>query len=66
MGWVAALAEEEMLPPDPEPLDPRVPELDIIEGLSLKMTQAMNHHQCEECHCFVCGVADHFAWDCPH
>ena len=36
MGQVATLAEEELLPPDPEPLDPGVPEPDIIEGLSLK------------------------------
>ena len=26
----------------------------------------MNHYQCEECHCFVCGATDHFAWHCPH
>ena len=45
-GWVATLAEEELLPPDPEPLDPRAPEPDIIEGPSL--TQAMNHYQHEE------------------
>ena len=65
-GQVAMLTEEELLLPDPEPLDPEVPELDIIEGLSLRMTQAMNHYQREERCCFVCGVADHFAWDCPH
>ena len=59
-------AEEELLLPDPEPLDPGAPEPDIIEGLSLRMTQAMNHYHHEECHCFVCGANDHFAWDCPH
>ena len=66
MGWVAMLAEEELFPPDPEPLDHGVPELDIIEGLSLRMTQAMNHYQCEECCCFVCGATDHFTQDCLH
>ena len=66
MGWVATLAEKDLLPPDPEPLDRRAPEPDIIEGLSLRMTQAMNHCQCEECHCFVCGATNHFAWDCLH
>ena len=40
-GWVAMLAEEELLPHYPKPLDPGVPEPDIIEGLSLRMTQAM-------------------------
>ena len=36
MGRVATLAKEELLLPDPEPLDPGVLEPDIIEGLSLK------------------------------
>ena len=66
MGWVATLAEEDLLLSDPEPLDPGVPEPDIIEGPSLRMTQAMNHYQCEEHCCFMCGATDHFAWDCPH
>ena len=65
MGWVATLTKEELLPPDPQPLDSGVPE-PITEGLSLRMTQAMNHYQCEECHCFVCGATDHFVQDCPH
>ena len=65
-GQVAMLAEEELLPPDPEPLDPGVPQLDIIQGPSLRMTQAMNHYQHEEHHCFVCGATDHFARYCPH
>ena len=53
MGRMVTLAEEELLP-DPEPLDQGVPEPDVIEGLSLRMTQAMNHYQWEERHCFVC------------
>ena len=44
-GQVAMLAEEELLPPDPEPPGSEVPEPDIIEGLSLRMTQVMNHYQ---------------------
>ena len=63
-GWVAMLAEEELLLPYPEPLDPGVCEPGIIEGLSVRMTQAMSHYQCEECHCFMCGATDHFTWDC--
>ena len=65
-GWVAMLAEEDLLLPDPEPLDSGVPEPDIIESLSLRMTQAMNHYQHEECCCFVCGTTNHFVPDCPH
>ena len=42
------------------------PEIDQIEGLSVRMTQAMNHYQWEEHCCFMCGVTDHFAWDCPN
>ena len=66
MGWVAMLTEEQLLLPDPKPLDPGVPEPDIIEDLSLRMTQAMNHYQHEECCCFVCRATDHFAQDCSH
>ena len=65
-GWVAMLEEEELLLSDPELPDSEVPEPDIIEGLSLRMTQAMNHYQREEHHCFICGVTDHFSRDCPH
>ena len=65
-GWVATHAEEDLLLPDPEPLDPGVPELDIIEGLSLRMTHAINHYQHEEHRCFVCGATNHFTRDCPH
>ena len=57
---------EELLLLDPEPLEQRVPKPDVMEGLSLRMTQAMNHYQREEHHCFMYGVTDHFAWDCPH
>ena len=60
------LVEEELLPPDPEPLEQGVPEPDVMEGLNLRMTQAMNHYQREECHCFMCGVTDHFAQDSAH
>ena len=53
--------EEELLPPDPESPDSEASEFNQVEGLSLRMTQAMNHYQWEEHHCFVCGVTDHFA-----
>ena len=66
VGWVAMFAEEELLPPVPESPDSEAPKLDVIEGLSLRMTQAMSHYQRKECRCFVCRATDHFARDCPH
>ena len=52
--------------PDPESPDSEAPELNEIEQLSLRMTQAMNHYQQVEFHCFVCGATDHYERDCPH
>ena len=65
---VAMLGEEELLPPDPELPDPdsEAHKPDVIEGLSLRMTQAMNHYQREGCCCFMCRVTDHFMRDCPY
>ena len=53
VGWVGTLAEEELLPSDPEAPDSEASEPDVIEGLSLRMTQVMNHYQREEHHRFV-------------
>ena len=39
-GWMTMLANEELLPSDPEPLEQGVLEPDVIDGLSLRMTQA--------------------------
>ena len=65
-GRVATLEEEELFPLGPETQDSEPPEFNWIEGLSMRMTQAMNHYQQEEWRCFVCGVTDQFARDCPH
>ena len=62
----AATVEPDMLLPSPEPVENAPPELDHIEGLSLRMTQAMNHFQKQERKCFICGDPRHFARECPH
>ena len=65
VGRVETLADKGILPPDLEPLEQGVPEPDVIEGLSLRMTQVINHYQQEEHHCFICGAPDHFAQFAP-
>ena len=49
IGRVATLEDEELFLPDPEVQDVEPPELDQIEGFSIRMTQDMNHYQWEEC-----------------
>ena len=61
-----ATVEPDLLPPDPDPVDNAPPEPDYIEGLSLRMTQAMNHYQRQEHKCFVCRDSGHFTRECPH
>ena len=39
----AATVETDLFPPDPDPVKSTPPKPDQIEGLSLRMTQAMNH-----------------------
>ena len=62
----AATVEADLFPPDPDPVESAPPEPDHIEGLSLRMTQAINHYQKQEHQCFVCGDTGHFVRDFPH
>ena len=65
VGHVATV-KTELFPPDPDLVESTPPELDHIEGLSLQVTQTINHYQKQECRCFVCGDTQHFVRDCPH
>ena len=47
VGHTATIGTD-LFPPDPDPMENAQPELDHIEGLSLRMTQAMNHFQKQE------------------
>ena len=54
------------LPPDLEEQEPEPPGDDPLDGLSTRMTQAMNHFQWEERRCFICRQTGHFARECLH
>ena len=41
-------------------------EVEVVDGLNMRLAQEMSHYQREERKCFVCGSPDHFARDCPH
>ena len=45
----ATTVEVDLFPPDPELVESTPPKSGHIEGLSLRMTQAMNHYQKQEC-----------------
>ena len=64
---VATLGEGgDFLPSDLEEQDAEPPGDDPLDGLSTQMTQAMNHFQWEEHHCFICGLTGHFMRECLH
>ena len=65
-GRVAALEEEEMASADPVSGEDSESEEEAVDGLNVRMAQAMSHYQREEQKCFMCGSPGHFARDCPH
>ena len=56
-GRHAATVEADLFPLDPELVESAPPKPDHTEGLSLRMTQAMNHYQKQEHHSCV-GIQD--------
>ena len=65
VGHVATV-EPDLLLPYPDPVENAPHKPDHIEGLSLWMTQAMNHYQRQEHRCYMCGDSRHFVRECPH
>ena len=57
VGHVATV-EADLFPPDPEPVESAPPKPDHIEGLSLRMTQAMNHYQKQNIDVSCAGTQD--------
>ena len=65
-GRVAALEEEGLTSTDPVSGEDSESEVEAVDGLNMRLAQAMSHYQREEQKCFVCGSPGHFARDCPH
>ena len=65
-GRVAALEEEGVASADPTSREDSESEVEAVDGLNMRLAQAMSHYQREEQKCFVCGSRGHFARDCLH
>ena len=66
VGRVAALEEQGPASTDPASGENSESEVEVVDGLNMRLAQVMSHYQREEWKCFVCGSPGHFARDCPH
>ena len=66
VGRVAALEEQGPASTDPFSREDTESEVELVDGLNVCLAQAMSCYQREEWKCFMCGLPDNFARDCPH
>ena len=66
MGRVAALEEQGPASTDPVSGEDSESEVEVADGLNVRLAEEMSHYQREEWKWFVCGSPGHFARDCPH
>ena len=65
-GRVAALEEEWVASTNPVSGEDSESEVEAVDGLNMRLAQAMSRYQREERKCFVCWSPGHFVRDCPH
>ena len=65
-GRVVALEEEGVVLADPASGEDSESEVEAVDGLNVRLAQAMSCYQREEQKCFMCGSPGHFARDRPH
>ena len=65
-GRVAALGEEGLVLTDPVSGEDSKSKVEVVDGLNVRLAQAMSCYQRAEQKCFVCGSPGNFVRDCPH
>ena len=65
-GKSGSPGEEGAASADPASGEKSESEVEVMDGINVRLAQALSHYQREEQKCFVCGSPGHFARDCPH